>query len=172
MLLEGSAIRPNFWRAPTDNDFGAQLQKKQRVWLNPQMKLVSLTDSVAGGCAVISAVYSLPDVKAVLKLDYVINGDGSVDIDESMQAAESVAVADMFRFGMRMQMPRKFGTVEYYGRGPGENYSDRQQASDIGTLSTNVWLRNTIPIFCRRKQARAPICADGLLLTIPDLVWK
>ena len=138
LLLEGSAIRPNFWRAPTDNDFGAQLQKKQRVWLNPQMKLVSLTDSVAGGCAVISAVYSLPDVKAVLKLDYVINGDGSVDIDESMQAAESVAVADMFRFGMRMQMPRKFGTVEYYGRGPGENYSDRQQASDIGTYRQSV----------------------------------
>lgn len=138
MLLDGATIRPNFWRAPTDNDYGAGLQKKQRVWLNPQLKLESLSDKEENGKAVITAVYSMPDVKAHLTMDYIVASDGSVEIVEQMKAAKGEKVANMFRFGMRMQMPEEYGTVEYYGRGPGENYADRQQASDLGVYRQSV----------------------------------
>ncbi len=138
MLLDGASIRPNFWRAPTDNDYGAQLQKKQRVWLNPQLKLVSLTDSVKGENAVVTATYDMPDVKGKLSLQYIMSPDGAVTITEQLLADGDVKVPNMFRFGMRMQMPKQFGTVQYYGRGPGENYADRQQASDLGVYRQSV----------------------------------
>ncbi len=37
MLKFRESMTPEFWRAPTDNDYGASLQKEMRVWKNPQM---------------------------------------------------------------------------------------------------------------------------------------
>ncbi|MCM1021641.1 MAG: DUF4981 domain-containing protein [Muribaculum sp.] len=138
MLLEGSTLRPNFWRAPTDNDYGANLQKKQRVWLSPKMELTSLNSSNEGNTAIVKATYNMPDVKATLTLDYVIAPNGTVEVVEQLKATAGQEVPNMFRFGMRMQMPKSFNTVEYYGRGPGENYADRQQASNIGHYRQSV----------------------------------
>lgn len=138
MLKSGAEITPNFWRAPTDNDFGASLQQEYRVWLDPEMRLTGLTHEVKDGIAVIVAAYDMPAVKASLTMTYTIDGAGVIDIDENLVATPGADVPEMFRFGMQMPMPASFETVEYYGRGPGENYIDRPHASDLGIYRQTV----------------------------------
>lgn len=132
MIAEGTVLEPNFWRAPTDNDYGADLPHKFKIWKNPVMKLEKLTDEMVDGLAVITADYALPDVDGSLKIKYSINGSGAIKIEESLSASKSQDVPDMFRFGMRLRMPEKFNEIEYYGRGPGENYVDRNHSTFLG----------------------------------------
>ncbi len=138
MLKEGSQLRPNFWRAPTDNDYGANLQKKYRAWLNPEIRLTSLSSDMTDGKAVVTANYDMPAVKGKLELKYVVDGNGVVNVTEQFTADKTAEVSGMFRFGMRMSMPASFENIEYYGRGPGENYSDRQNAMNIGLYRQSV----------------------------------
>lgn len=137
-LNEGSKLKPNFWRAPTDNDMGASLQNKYRVWLNPEMKLKSLEHDIKDGLVVVSAQYEMPAVSAQLTLTYVINNAGTVRVTQKMTATAGAEVPEFFRFGMRMQMPEKFDKIEYYGRGPVENYIDRNNATDLGVYRQTV----------------------------------
>ena len=138
MMKEGSYLKPNFWRAPTDNDFGAYLQRRYAVWKNPTIKLVSLQQCIADQQAIIEAAYELPEVSAKLSLTYVINNEGTMKVTQKMTADKSAKVANMFRFGMQMQMPRSFDQVEYYGRGPVENYIDRKGNADLGIYRQSV----------------------------------
>ena len=138
MMKEGSYLKPNFWRAPTDNDFGAYLQRRYAVWKNPTIKLVSLQQRIADQQAIIEAAYELPEVSAKLSLTYVINNEGTMKVTQKMTADKSAKVANMFRFGMQMQMPRSFDQVEYYGRGPVENYIDRKGNADLGIYRQSV----------------------------------
>ncbi len=138
MMKEGSYLKPNFWRAPTDNDFGAYLQRKYAVWKNPNIKLVSLQQRIANQQAIIEAAYELPEVSAKLNLTYVINNEGTLKVTQKMTADKNAKVANMFRFGMQMQMPRSFDQVAYYGRGPVENYIDRKANADLGIYRQSV----------------------------------
>ena len=138
MMKEGSYLKPNFWRAPTDNDFGAYLQRKYAVWKNPNIKLVSLQQRIADQQAIIEAAYELPEVSAKLNLTYVINNEGTLKVTQKMTADKNAKVANMFRFGMQMQMPRSFDQVAYYGRGPVENYIDRKANADLGIYRQSV----------------------------------
>ena len=138
MMKEGSYLKPNFWRAPTDNDFGAYLQRRYAVWKNPTIKLVSLQQRIADQQAIIEASYELPEVSAKLNLTYVINNEGTMKVTQKMTADKNAKVANMFRFGMQMQMPRSFDKVEYYGRGPIENYIDRKANADLGIYRQSV----------------------------------
>ncbi|MGN0310019.1 MAG: glycoside hydrolase family 2 TIM barrel-domain containing protein [Bacteroides sp.] len=138
-LLEGETLKPNFWRAPTDNDFGAGLQRRYRVWKEPKMKLSSLKHNAdETGIVTVEAAYELMDVQAKLLLTYRINGEGSIQVTEKMTADSNAKVANMFRFGMQLTMPRSFDRLTYYGRGPVENYADRQQAADLGIYCQSV----------------------------------
>ena len=138
MLKEGSVLSPNFWRAPTDNDMGASLQKKYIVWKNPELKLKSLKDSIANNQVVVKAVYDIPSVSAKFYLTYIISNTGSVKVTEKMEADKSATISNMFRFGMQLQMPEDFNRIKYYGRGPVENYADRKSSSDLGKYSQTV----------------------------------
>ena len=138
MMKEGSYLKPNFWRAPTDNDFGAYLQRRYAVWKNPTIKLVSLLQRIADQQAIIEVAYELPEVSAKLNLTYVINNEGAMKVTQKMTADKNAKVANMFRFGMQMQMPRNFDQVEYYGRGPVENYIDRKANADLGIYRQSV----------------------------------
>ena len=138
MIKEGSALKPNFWRAPTDNDFGANLQHRYREWKNPSIRLKELKHNVCDEQAVIEARYEMPDVKATLTIVYVINNDGAVKVTQAMSVAKDAKVSNMFRFGVQMPMPRDFETVQYYGRGPGENYSDRNNCTALGIYRQSV----------------------------------
>ncbi|WP_301743788.1 beta-galactosidase domain 4-containing protein, partial [uncultured Duncaniella sp.] len=139
MLNKGAMITPNFWRAPTDNDYGAGLQKKLAVWKDPGIKLKSMKPGHRNGVATVKAVYTMSNVAATLTMEYAINGDGAISIVEKMTPeADSKEVPMLFRYGIQMPMPARYETVDYYGRGPGENYCDRQQASDLGIYRQSV----------------------------------
>ena len=136
LLGEGGTLKPNFWRAVTDNDMGAQLQKKFRVWRAPALNLQSITASkVKVGKnvnAVVKAVYDMPDVKAALTITYTIAPDGTMGVEQTMDATEGEKVSDMFRFGMLMQLPFQMDNSTFYGRGPIENYIDRKGSQNVG----------------------------------------
>ena len=138
MLKFRESMTPEFWRAPTDNDCGASLQKKMRVWKNPQMNLKSFDKSESKDSVVLTANFEMPEVKAELMLRYRINAAGEVTVTEKMTTDKEAKVADLFRYGMQLQMPSSFSKLEYYGRGPEENYIDRHSSSFIGKYEANV----------------------------------
>ena len=138
MLKFRESMTPEFWRAPTDNDYGASLQKKMRVWKNPQMNLKSFDKSESKDSVVLTANFEMPEVKAQLMLRYRINAAGEVAVTEKMTTDKEAKVADLFRYGMQLQMPASFSKLEYYGRGPEENYIDRHSSSFIGKYEANV----------------------------------
>ncbi len=138
MLKFRESMTPEFWRAPTDNDYGASLQKKMRVWKNPQMNLKSFDKSESKDSVVLTANFEMPEVKAELILRYRINAVGEVAVTQKMTTDKEAKVADLFRYGMQLQMPASFSKLEYYGRGPEENYIDRHSSAFIGKYEANV----------------------------------
>lgn len=140
MIKEGAKLTPNFWRAPTDNDFGAGLQQKYAVWKNPEFKLASLKSEMKDGLAVVSAEYEMPSVSAgtKLQLTYEINNRGAVKVNQKLVAEKGAKVSNIFRFGMQMVMPKSSENISYYGRGPVENYIDRKWATELGVYNQTV----------------------------------
>ena len=135
LLGEGGVLRPNFWRALTDNDMGGQFQKDNKVWKNPTLNLVTFhAEKVKKPqpCVVVTAVYDMPDVKAQLTLTYHISGDGRIKVAEQLKTDKDAKQPDMARFGMVMQLPYEMEHSAYYGRGPIENYGDRKLSQRIG----------------------------------------
>lgn len=137
-IKEGGALTPNFWRAPTDNDFGAGLQKKYNVWRNPEIKLTSLENKVTDGMVEITAGYEMKEVAATLSITYLINTDGIIKVIQKLNTDKSKEISNLFRFGMQLQMPKEYDRIQYYGRGPIENYSDRNHSTFIGTYNQTV----------------------------------
>jgi beta-galactosidase len=134
MLLFRESITPEFWRAPTDNDYGAGLQNRFAAWKNPQMKL---KDCKVGENSVV-ATFEMPSVKAFLTMTYTLTGQGEVIIREQLTADKDAKISPMFRYGLQLQMPKKYNTVDYYGRGPVENYIDRNSSEFIGHYINKV----------------------------------
>ena len=119
---------------------------------------------------IVEAVYDMPTVSAKLNLTYVINNKGAIKVTQKMTADKNAKVSPMFRFGMQMPMPRYFENIEYYGRGPVENYIDRIRPQENGTKSDIRWWKmlneagNGIEVV-----ASAPFSASALHYTIESL---
>ena len=82
--------------------------------------------------------YSLPDVYAYLDINYELNGDGMIKVTESLHADSSKQEPMMFKFGMQMMVPKNYDQMEWYGRGPSENYWDRKDAAFVGLYKMSV----------------------------------
>ena len=140
-LGEGGTLKPNFWRAPTDNDMGAGFQKKFKAWKNPKLELSGITveKNKKTNTYTICANYNMPEVMGKLELIYQIMANtGAVKVTENFIATEGEKVSDLFRFGMLMQLPYEMDKSQYYGRGPIENYSDREDCMKIGIYSNDA----------------------------------
>ena len=140
-LGNGGVLRPNFWRAVTDNDMGADLPKRCGVWRAPTMTLKHIVARLDGGkrVATVTACYDMPQVKAVLTLTYVIHGNAVLDVTQRLEArGDSTRVPEMLNYGMMMQLPPQYDQVRYYGRGPVENYVDRCESQHVGLYHTSV----------------------------------
>lgn len=137
-MADSSVLKPNFWRAPTDNDMGAHLFRQYHVWQNPKMQKISIQTDAISNYIAISYEYNMPDVKAKLVLSYAINGDGQIRICERLNVEKDSMPSQLFRFGMRMEMPNRFDAVDYFGRGPIENYSDRKLSQPVGRYRQTV----------------------------------
>ena len=141
MLGEGGTLKPNFWRAPTDNDMGANLQKKFKVWKNPQMNLKNIDvkkDKKANTVTIVTS-FDMPEVQGQMDITYLVFANtGAVKVTEDFKATEGAKVSDMFRFGMLLQMPYSMEKSTYYGRGPIENYSDRKDCMRIAIYNDDA----------------------------------
>lgn len=137
---EGGTLKPNFWRAVTDNDMGAGINKEYIMWRNPTLKLLKVSSkrercndkSIKG---LFRAVYFMPELKAELTLSYNIMKDGSITVCEEIRTDKNSKTPNMLRFGMTFQMPYEMQYSDYYGRGPIENYCDRKASQRIGRYS-------------------------------------
>lgn len=136
LLGEGGSLRPNFWRAVTDNDMGAWLQQKLKVWRNPVMNLTSIAvDKKASSKSQMTIVahYDMPELHARLTLTYEIHAGGVMCITQGIAFDDSYTeLPEMLRFGMVMEMPYTMDNSHFYGRGPIENYADRRYSQRLG----------------------------------------
>ena len=149
MLQFRESITPEFWRAPTDNDYGAGLQNRFQMWKNPQMRVKEF--SVGDGTVVATIELREPEARvpgqrgnqrrppfATLTMTYTLTAEGEVIVREQLQPEKDAQVSDMFRYGMTLQMPKQYDRIEYYGRGPAENYIDRNSSEFIGVYGNKV----------------------------------
>ena len=134
MLVDHQSIVPEFWRAPTDNDYGAGLQHRFGVWKNPDMKLKEC--KVDGNT--VTSTFDMPEVKATLVMTYTLTAEGEVIVRQQLKADKEAKVSGLFRYGMQLQMPKEFDAISYYGRGPVENYIDRNSSEFIGVYENKV----------------------------------
>ena len=128
MLVDRQSITPEFWRAPTDNDYGARLQQRFAQWKNPQMKVENCTFSDNS----VVAKIDMPTVKVKLTMTYTLQPSGEVIVRQQLEPQGETKDQWMFRYGVQLQMPKQYGQVKYYGRGPHENYCDRNSSEFIG----------------------------------------
>lgn len=136
--LLSSPMRPNFYRAVTDNDDGARLHYKSAVWKDPGLRLKDIKASATDRGVCVEAEYDMENVGAVLRMSYLLNSAGEIAVTEHMAPGKDQEVNPMLRFGMTMSMPGRFDRVEYYGHGPHENYSDRSRSAMIGCYTADV----------------------------------
>ena len=134
MLAFRESVMPEFWRAPTDNDYGADLQNKFRVWHERWLKV---TDCKVNGNSVVVNI-DMPHQKAKLTMTYTLTAEGEVIVRQQMAAEQGADVSEMFRYGMDIEMPGQYGRVKYYGRGPAENYIDRNNSEFLGVYENEV----------------------------------
>jgi beta-galactosidase len=157
----GSQLKSDFWRAPTDNDYGASLQRRQQAWRNPSLRRTAFECKVEDGLGKVNVRYEIEQLYASLELEYVLTRTGELHVTQKMvtrpdEAAQANAQAvqqrqgqrggqrgqggmpDLFKFGMTMQMAQEYDRIEFYGRGPIENYSDRNSSQFLGLYNSSV----------------------------------
>lgn len=137
-LEEGTFVQPNFWRAPTDNDFGAGLPAKLDRWRLPVMKLTSFETESKDRFTEVRAHYQLPGCRSELTLVYRINAAGEIHITQSLSIKDTGNGCFLPRFGMQLTLCPGFNDIEFYGRGPVENYPDRKLSAFIGKYHQKV----------------------------------
>ena len=141
MLEEGYAITPDFWRAPTDNDYGAGTQRKLHAWKNPEMKMKSFKVVENEGKAEkgVEVVYDMPSVEATLTMTYTLTPAGELVVNEAMTVNKDAKhKPELMRYGMQLVMPKTYNMLTYYGKGPGENYIDRNNGDRLGVYDAKV----------------------------------
>jgi beta-galactosidase len=122
---------PWFWRAPTDNDWGAGFQHKANIWRTNHRKHLDGAVQLFDDKVVAVATYRLTDARSLYVEMYTFASDGSLKVEVKFQRGDE-DVPELPRFGMRMILPQDYKHFTFYGRGPWENYSDRNESSFIG----------------------------------------
>lgn len=141
MLEEGHAITPDFWRAPTDNDYGAGTQRKSHAWKNPEMKMKSfkVVENEGNAWKGVEVVYDMPSVEATLTMTYTLTPAGELVVNEAMTVDKDARQKpELMRYGMQLVMPKAYNMLTYYGKGPGENYIDRNHGDRLGLYDAKV----------------------------------
>lgn len=129
MFEKGYSLTPDFWRAPTDNDYGAGLQKRFAAWRKPTLKLQSFEEKDG----IVTARYDLPEPQASLVLTYSLGKDGALTVRQQLNVSpEAKEKPYLMRYGMSFVMPKTYEIIDFYGKGPEENYIDRQGDAQLG----------------------------------------
>jgi beta-galactosidase len=134
-----SGPQPNFWRVPTDNDWGNYAQVRCDVWRTAGINksLYNTKKSNNDKYVEIEFVHRLHNVQSYYTTTYRVHHNGDVDVNVKWQA-ESRDVPELMRFGMQMTLDSRYSKLSWYGRGPEENYADRNTATFMGIWSGEV----------------------------------
>lgn len=146
-----ASVRPNFWRAVTDNDFGAKSPKKLAIWnkatKNQDLKSVKIfNDSkemiVSGASKVtgeilIQTIFDVPSVNGQVNLTYRVQPSGEVMVTNSLMNLGD-KLPHLPRFGNNFIIKKEYQNVEWFGRGPHENYNDRNTSALVGLYTSSV----------------------------------
>lgn len=133
-------LEPNYWRAPTDNDRGNGMPFRQGVWQLAAVHRSTHTvkgEQVAPNVVKVTAHSVLAGGDATQDYVYTVYGDGSVDVESTFKPGKT-SLPDLPRLGMQMRMVGSLRNVEWYGRGPQENYWDRKMGAAVGTYKSKV----------------------------------
>ena len=141
IFYNDAELRPSFWRAPTDNDMGANMQRGLRDWHQPQVKCTSHNVSTTADKVSIDCQYSIvgsESKKEIAKqnITYTICANGEITIATSLQTIADAP--EMLRYGMRVEMPQNLDQTTFYGRGPVECYDDRKDNAFVGIYSLSA----------------------------------
>ncbi len=138
LIKEG--LQVNFWRAPTDNDFGNNMPYRMKVWKDAGKNRTVTSDSilkVSESEIHIIFNFNLPDIDSKYRSEYVVTGNGEVIVNNSFVPGKD-SLPELPRFGMYIGMPAEYENLKWFGRGPYENYQDRYTASFVGIYSSKV----------------------------------
>ena len=122
---------PWFWRAPTDNDWGAGFQRTANVWRTNRGRTVDSSVEEFEDRVVVRNVRELVDAPSLFTTTYTFMADGSLKVEVDWER-KGEFVPELPRLGMRMIFGEDYKDFTYYGRGPWENYSDRKESSFVG----------------------------------------
>lgn len=126
-------LLPSFGRAPVENDMGAGLHNKFRMWRYPEFRAASFNVMKQDSAYVVKVVYEPFGDVCSIEMTYSVASDGSISGCESMRDRGGLKKApDMFRYGMKFAMPGDFSTLDFYGLGPWDNYCDRKSGALMG----------------------------------------
>ncbi|MBN2264943.1 MAG: DUF4981 domain-containing protein, partial [Candidatus Aminicenantes bacterium] len=132
--LIASGVEPNFWRAPTDNDFGNQMPRRLALWrrasLHRELRSLEIRQSDPGE-ATVAVVYSIAGGQTQT-LEYTIAGDGRIVLRSTLTLRPGAKLPELPRFGLKMAVPRACDRIRWFGRGPFESYGDRKTAAFVG----------------------------------------
>ncbi|MDW3194529.1 MAG: glycoside hydrolase family 2 TIM barrel-domain containing protein [Cytophagales bacterium] len=134
------ALRPHFWRAPTDNDFGNQMPERLGFWRTAS-QAIAITEwswrQLSPEEVLIISVWSVPEEAVSLAINYHIFNSGVIDIQCDFQV-NATSLPELPRIGLIVGITKDFDQLEWLGRGPHENYWDRQSAAFIGKYQSTV----------------------------------
>ena len=130
----------NYWRAPNDNDKGSNMIGRLGVWRetsnNLEVKKISL-DAITTTSVSIIVELKLPTIESTQIITYKVQGNGRVFVTNRFTPGKK-GLPDLPRFGMRMELPVEFDNLKYFGRGPHENYCDRNHSAFVGLYHDKV----------------------------------
>lgn len=132
---------PSFWRGMTDNDFGNGFQNRAAFWktANQQLNLTSFqTKSLSAKEKQLIFEYDLPEKAGTLIIQYTILGSGGIYVQQHMRLNQEMDLSELPRWGMTMQIDKQFNRLDWYGRGPQENYWDRKTGYKVGVYQSTT----------------------------------
>jgi beta-galactosidase len=135
-----TGLEPNFWRAPTDNDFGNRMPRRQRVWrrAGPDRRADRVTvRRDAEGNVILWVNQALPAGGARLETTYTVRPSADITVHNRFVPGDTT-LPELPRLGMRFTMPAAFDRVMWFGRGPHESYWDRKTGARVGLYSANA----------------------------------
>jgi len=127
------ALRPNFWRAMTDNDRGNHLDERSRIWKDADQnrRLLGFTYKQSEQTVQLSTVFVYDEINHTrVQLDYEITSTGEVNVDYRLIPGEDLP--EIPEIGLMFKMDQQFEQLSWYGKGPHESYWDKQKSARIG----------------------------------------
>jgi beta-galactosidase len=138
MLLKSP--KPHYWRAPIDNDYGNKMPTRLKAWkkASENQMLFSFSHKKTKQGYLVESVFELAAVNSKAVMSYLIQPNGSFRVTHSFDYGGAHDKTEMPRVGLNMQLSSSLENVEWYGRGPHENYIDRKASAFMGSYSAKV----------------------------------